>query len=82
MVLRTLTIKRIPDALYRRLKHSATAHHRSLNSEVIEYLERSVGSRRIDAAGLLAHIDALRTRAALPPLTEQFLRQAKAAGRP
>ena len=82
MALRTLTIKRIPDTLYRRLKNSATVHHRSLNSEVIEYLERSVESRRIDPDALLATIDALRKRVALPPLTEQSLRQAKAAGRP
>jgi plasmid stability protein len=82
MALRTLTIKRIPEGLYHRLKNSATAHHRSLNSEVIEYLERSVGSRRLDSTTLLANIDALRKRVALPPLTERFLRQARAAGRP
>ena len=64
------------------LKGSAAAHHRSLNSEVIEYLERSVGSRRVDSEALLATIDALRKRVALPPLPEQFVRQAKTAGRP
>lgn len=81
MALRTMTIKRIPEVLYRRLKGSATVHHRSLNSEVINCLEQLVGSRRIEPGALLAGIDALRKRVALPPLTEQFLHQAKAAGR-
>ena len=81
MPLRTMTIKRIPEALYRRLKGTAAAHHRSLNSEVINGLEQLVGSRRVEPGALLAGIDALRKRVALPPLTEQFLRRAKAAGR-
>ena len=81
MAIRTLTIKRIPEVLYRRLKGRAAEHRRSLNSEVIECLEQSVGTRRVDADTLLANIDALRKRVALPPLTEQFLRQAKTNGR-
>ena len=35
----TLTLKNIPDDLYARLKKSAEAHRRSLNSEVIACLE-------------------------------------------
>ncbi len=81
MALHTLTIKRIPETLYRRLKGTAATHHRSLNSEVITCIEQAVGSRRIEPGALLAEIDALRKRVALPLLTEQFARQAKAAGR-
>ena len=35
----TLTLKNIPDTVYERLKHSAEAHRRSLNSEAIVCLE-------------------------------------------
>ena len=35
----TLTLKNIPDAVYQRLKQSAEAHRRSLNSEAIVCLE-------------------------------------------
>ncbi len=82
MAFRTITIKRLPDTLYRRLKGIATEHRRSLNSEVIECLERSVGSRRVDAHELLTSIDALRQRLALPPATDKSLRQSKSSGRP
>nr|HIL75443.1 Arc family DNA-binding protein [Rhodospirillales bacterium] len=30
-----LTIKNVPDDLYKELKHVAEQHHRSINSEVI-----------------------------------------------
>ncbi len=42
----TLTIKGLPDPLYRRLKEQAKAHRRSLNGEIIVCLERAVGSGR------------------------------------
>ena len=35
----TLTLKNIPDAVYERLRASAAAHRRSLNSEAIVCLE-------------------------------------------
>lgn len=78
----TITIKGVPDDLYERLKESAAAHRRSINSEVIVCLERAFASRPISPAAVLDRIDALRERVALPPLTEEALRAAKAAGRP
>ena len=38
----TLTIKNLPDSLYRRLKEKAAEHRRSLNSEAILAVERAV----------------------------------------
>ncbi len=38
----TLTIKNLPDSLYKRLKAKAAEHHRSLNSEAILAVERAV----------------------------------------
>ena len=78
----TLTIKNLPSELYERLKQRAAEHRRSLNSEVIVCLERSLLSKRMEPSDFLARVDALRERVTLPPLTEDLLRAAKSAGRP
>lgn len=58
----TLTLKNIPDELYKRLKASAEAHRRSLNSEVIVCLESVLLPERIPLAERLARAKALRDR--------------------
>ncbi|HEX5580969.1 MAG TPA: Arc family DNA-binding protein [Gemmatimonadaceae bacterium] len=73
----TLTVKNIPDELYERIKESAAEHRRSINSEIIVCLERALASRRMDPEALLARADALRERAALSPLTEDTLGEAR-----
>jgi plasmid stability protein len=78
----TLTLKNIPGGLYDRLKASAVANRRSLNSEILERLDASLGGRPLDPAAFLARADALRERLSLPPLTEKGLKKAKAVGRP
>lgn len=81
----TLTIKGMTDALHRRLKARATAHRRSLNSEIIVCLEHAVAAELVDAVearARLSRADAVRKRLRVPPLTEATLRGAKAAGRP
>ncbi len=60
----TLTLKNIPDDVYERLKASAEAHRRSLNSEAIVCLEAVLISGRITVGERLARARAL--RAALP----------------
>jgi len=62
----SLTLKSIPDELYERLKASAEAHRRSLNSEAIVCLESVLIPSRIPAAERLARARAL--RAELPKL--------------
>ncbi|MFM1904013.1 MAG: hypothetical protein RLZZ440_1913 [Planctomycetota bacterium] len=62
----SLTLKSIPDELYERLKASAEAHRRSLNSEAIVCLESVLIPGRIAAAERLARARAL--RAELPKL--------------
>jgi plasmid stability protein len=78
----TLTVKGVPEELYERLKQSATESHRSINSEVIVCLERSLLSRRVDPEAFLARVDFLQKKVTLPPLTDELLRKAKAEGRP
>ena len=78
----SLTIKGIPEPLLSRLRRSAEQHRRSLNSEVLYRLERSVESVAVEPEAALARIRKLRERVALPPLTEELLEQASAEGRP
>jgi antitoxin FitA len=60
----TLTLKNIPDEVYERLKGSAEAHRRSLNSEAIVCLESILLPGRITPTERLARARALRS--ALP----------------
>jgi plasmid stability protein len=78
----SLTIKSIPDTLLEQLRQSAIAHRRSLNSEVLVRLERSLGSTQIDPDAFLARVQALHRRVSLPPLTDELLEQARTEGRP
>ena len=78
----TITVKSIPDELYERLKKSAAAHRRSINSEIIVCLERTFASARVDPDALLDRVDTLRERLALPPITDDMLTAAKRLGRP
>lgn len=77
-----LTIKSVPEVLLEQLKASAAAHRRSLNSEVLVRLERSLGSTQVDPEAFLARVEALQRRISLPPLTDELLEQARTEGRP
>lgn len=60
----SLTLKGIPDDVYEKLKASAEAHRRSLNSEAIVCLETVLLPGKIPPAERLARARAL--RATLP----------------
>lgn len=60
----TLTLKNIPDVIYDRLKLSAEAHRRSMNSEAIVCLEAVLLPTKVTPAERLARAREL--RAALP----------------
>jgi len=77
----TLTIKGLPDPVYRRLKQQAEAHRRSLNGEIIVCLERAVAAERVDPAVWLAEARAFRQRSAVRPLSARQLSAARQAGR-
>jgi len=57
----TLTLKNIPDDIYKRLKEVADTHHRSLNGEVIACLEQALLPSRVSADEHLARARKLRT---------------------
>lgn len=77
----TLTIKNIPDPLYRRLKQKASRHRRSLNGEVIASLEQTVQSASLDPAAFLARARKLREETASHWLTDKTLNKLKRADR-
>jgi antitoxin FitA len=80
--MRTVTIKNVPDDLYDSLKRSASANHRSINSEVIVCMERALGGRAVDTEAVLARARELRKLTRKYPITDAELAKAKAAGRP
>lgn len=65
----TLTLKNIPDAVYERLKVSADAHRRSMNSEAIVCLETVLMAMPASPTTRLARAREL--RAALDPVKFQ-----------
>ena len=77
----TLTIKNMPDPVYKRLKRQALEHRRSLNQEVIVRLEQSIAGAPIDPATFLTHIRALRVKPRKGPLTDRLITKLKRQGR-
>lgn len=78
----TLTLKNVPDALIDRIKRQAERHRRSLNREAIHILEHGAGSGAAASVETrLERIRAMRNRYNLPPLTEEFLDEARNEGR-
>jgi plasmid stability protein len=77
-----LTLKGIPDELYRKLKAAAERHRRSLNSEAIFRLERSLSLEREDPAEAIEELRRWHRRLEdRPRLTDAFLRKARNEGR-
>ena len=78
----TLTVKNIPDALYILLKRQAEMNRRSINSEIIMCIERTIRSSRIDPEAHLARARVLREKSGEYLITEDEFNQAKTTGRP
>lgn len=76
-----LTIKNLPAGLYERLKEAAARERRSLNSEVIRRLERSVATPPIDVPAMLEKVRALRERTRVPYVTDETIRALRDEGR-
>jgi len=56
----SITVKNIPDDLYRRLKSVAEANHRSMNGQLIASLSDALVPPTKSASEWLAEVDALR----------------------
>jgi hypothetical protein len=78
----SLTLKNIPDELYALLKQSAEMNRRSLNSEILVCIEKSVRSRRLSTQELLPRARQLRELTADYRIGDEELTAAKRQGRP
>jgi antitoxin FitA len=77
-----LTIKNIPDDLYEQLKLKAELHRRSINSEVLVYLEQVLRPKKILPTERLNRIEQLRATIKPNQITPQDIDQAINSGRP
>jgi len=77
-----LTIKNIPDDVYNALKNNAKQQHRSINSEVIMCLKRSLLPKRISPEERLSTIRAIRSQVESGTITAEDIDQAINEGRP
>lgn len=80
----SITLKNVPQTLLERLRASAAASRRSVNSEVLFRLESSFARDWAAAPGaILARVDAIRNaKPDLPYLTDEMLGELKNSGRP
>ncbi|GMR16565.1 MAG: hypothetical protein BMS9Abin31_0912 [Gammaproteobacteria bacterium] len=76
-----ITLKNIPDSLYALLKTAAKTHHRSMNSEVLYCVERTLGTHKINVPEHIKIAQDLRAKTSQYLLTDQELNDAKNEGR-
>lgn len=77
----TITVKNIPDALYERLKSIAEKNRRSVNSEIIMCIEKTVMSRPIDIEEVFRNARQLRQLTDGNLINDEEFTRAKAEGR-
>ncbi len=58
----SITVKNIPEPVYNKLKQQAEAQHRSMNSEIIACLERSVMPNRASSDEILRQARMMRKK--------------------
>ncbi len=72
----------MPENLKNRLKESAQAHRRSMNSEILYCVERTLGYHKTDASEQIAIARVLRAKTIEHPLTDSDLLAFINTGRP
>ncbi|NOT12462.1 MAG: Arc family DNA-binding protein [Methylococcaceae bacterium] len=77
-----LTIKNIPELLYQQLKNAAELHRRSINSEVIVCLEKTLAVTKITPADRLSRIEQLRSGIKINNITAEDIELAINSERP
>jgi len=77
-----VTIKNIPDDVYSELKNKAKQEHRSINSEVIMCLKRSLLPKRISSEERLSTIRTIRSQVKSSKITAGDINRAINEGRP
>lgn len=77
----TVTVKNIPDDLYKKLKGMAKTHRRSINNEIIYCIENTITSKKIDPDKFIAKIENFYKDMNIPLLTQDKLNNYKEQGR-
>ncbi len=77
-----VTVKNIPEYAYETLKQIAAAHHRSINSEIVNMIERSTTCTPVNKERHIAFARQFREKSNKISLTEEIMTQIKAEGRP
>ena len=80
-VMPSITVKNIPESIYKKLKQQAEAHHRSMNSEIIACLERTVEPKRVSSDEILRQARLMR-RKVKGSLSSEEIQDAIDQGRP
>jgi plasmid stability protein len=79
-----ITIKNIPEEIYKKLKESARLNHRSMNGEIIYCLEKVLFQQKCLSSNFvserLERAKILRQETSNSNLTEDFLNEAKREG--
>jgi antitoxin FitA len=81
-IMATLTIKGLPDPLYRLLKRRAAAEHRSINQQAILLLEQELARETVDVKAWLEESAQLRKRHGVRPTSMAQIDADKRRGRP
>ena len=77
-----LTIKNIPEALYKALKLTAKAHRRSINNEVIVLLEDQLLPKKLRSEEWITTARNIRAKIPAGTITENDIENAINEGRP
>ena len=77
-----ITVKGIPDEVYRRLRAAAEANHRSINHEIINRIEQSLMPKRVSAHDLLTKVRRLHESFGDQTFEMSELDDARREGRP
>lgn len=77
----SITVKNIPDSIYKKLKQQAEAQHRSMNSEIIACLERYVEPKRVSPDEILRQARKMRKKVK-GSLSSEEIQNAIKQGRP
>jgi len=78
----TITLKNIPDPTYNILKQLAAENHRSINSEIINLIEKATKSAKIDPNQHLVLSRKLREKSKSMMISDTALTDMKNQGRP
>ncbi|MFC2129834.1 Arc family DNA-binding protein [Bacteroidota bacterium] len=76
-----ITLKNIPENLYKQIKKSAKDNYRSINNEILFHIKLAIERRRINQKSLISRIEKLQSKLKMPELTDDLLAEAKNKGR-